>query len=99
MTEARTSRADDRPPAGLSTGLLIVAAVIVAHLFFALVIGLGGDEPALAEPGTTGPGAACVVGASGDPAEACVPAVEPGAPAPEPPFDAAEPAPGGRGSY
>jgi hypothetical protein len=100
MPEERTSRPDDRPPAGLSAGLLIVAAVIVVHLFFALLIGLGPDEPALADPGPTGPAAACVGDATG--AGATGACVAPASPAPSDavtPSATAEPAAGGRGSY
>ena len=100
MPDARTPRLDDRPPAGLSAGLVIVAAVIAVHLFFALLIGVGGDDRALPD---VGPGAACVggPGGTGTPggSGAC------GTPTPivpGPPSDtpaATEPASGGRGSY
>jgi hypothetical protein len=103
MPEARTPRPDDRPPAGLSAGLLIVAAVIVVHLVFALLIGLGTDDPALADPGRAGRSVACQPGPSGEgaatgPSGACVTPAGPTSEVPaEPP--APEPAIGGRGSY
>jgi hypothetical protein len=104
MPEARTPRPDDRPPAGLWAGLLIVSVVIAVHLFFALVIGLGREEPALADPGATVPSATCVAEADVDPpvtgpATPCAAAEEGRGPEPASPTDTPEPAVGGRGSY
>jgi hypothetical protein len=102
MPDART-RPDDRPPAGLKAGLLIVGAVLAVHLVFALLIGVGRQDPALAGVGGTGPDVACVDGPSGAGAAGQRGACGTPAPvAPASPSDApagAEPATGGRGSY